>query len=106
MNRPSSRITRRRFRPDAPGCNPFSDRILMFDIPMQSGRPVDVTPEIEECDEQLPSVAELRQLMNRDVTPRDEYLAELKNRLQNGEFLTRAAAEQSAQRMIDDGEFS
>lgn len=48
-------------------------------------------------------IENLRRLMNYDQPLSDQRLAELRDRVAKGEFLTRAAAEATAGRLVDDG---
>ena len=48
-------------------------------------------------------IESLRRLMNRDTGLSKERISELRDRIANGEFLTREAAEVTASRLVDDG---
>ena len=105
MNEQPKRVTRRRNRSKDGTSDPFADRILMFDFPFRNSGEQTVTNEDFELQGRLPTSGELRKLMNRETSLRDEYLEELRQKLNYGHYLTRDVAEESAQRMIDEGEF-
>lgn len=105
MNEQPKRVTRRRNRSKDGTSDPFAERILMFDFPFRNSVDQTVTSEDFESQERLPTSGELRKLMNRETSLRDEYLEELRQKLDNSHYLTRDAAEKSAQHMLDDGEF-
>ena len=106
MKRTHVRITRRRFQPDAEGSNPFADRILMFDALVEASDEINQADQDQAKPEEGPSVAELRQMMNRETTAREDYLEEIRRKLESGHYLTRSAAEESAERMMNDGDFN
>ena len=54
---------------------------------------------------QLPSIDQLRQMMDRQPPMSEERMAEIRRKLASGEYLTRGAAELSADRLLDDAEF-
>ena len=53
---------------------------------------------------QVPSTDELRAMMHRQAGQPSQLLDEIRRKVQNGDYLTRAAAEESAKRMLDDGD--
>ncbi len=50
----------------------------------------------------VPTVEELRAMMHRQVATPNTVLDEIRRKIQNGDYLTRQAAEQSAKRMMDE----
>lgn len=52
----------------------------------------------------LPSMDELRQMMRRQSEMSQQQMTEIRRKLESGEYLTRKAAELSAERLLDDGD--
>ncbi len=80
-------------------------------------RPVDRAPMSDTASEnpnraldsednapQIPTTDELRAMMHRQAEQPNRLLDEIRRKVQNGDYLTRAAAEESAKRMLDDGD--
>ncbi|MEQ9406763.1 MAG: hypothetical protein RIK87_03515 [Fuerstiella sp.] len=57
-----------------------------------------------ERPEVLPSFAELQHLLQQNPDAGTGRLEQIRRRLQTGHYLTRAAAEESARRMLDDND--
>ena len=53
----------------------------------------------------MPTLQQLRQMMHSQPDLSHERMAEIRRKLESGSYLTRSAAEETAGRMIDDGEF-
>lgn len=53
----------------------------------------------------IPSLDQLKEMMERQPPMSDERMAEIRRKLIKGEYLTRQAAEMSADRLLDDAEF-
>lgn len=49
------------------------------------------------------AIENLRRLMHQDLDLSESRIAELRDRVARGEFLTRQAAESTASRLVDDG---
>ena len=72
---------------------------VMFDTPRSNDQQsAQFTPDV-------PSINQLRQMMHRQPEMTAEQAAEIRRKLEDGTYLTRRVAEESAGRLLDDGEF-
>ena len=76
----------------------------MFDALVDACQNENPNDDCRPDSESLPSVSELREMMNRNTTMREAHIEEIRRKLSNDHYLTRAAAEESAQRIIDNGD--
>jgi len=95
MHRPHFRF-RQNFHPGAQDAlRAFEGSESLSDVEDNfPARPIDAVPSVEE----------LRRMMQNDPEVRQEFLNEIRQKLARGDFLTRSAAEESAGRLLDSGE--
>ena len=70
-----------------------------MDSPIPTGQsPMSDTPY-------MPSLSQLREMLRNAPDVSQERINEIRRKLQSGAYLTRAAAEETAGRMLDSGDF-
>lgn len=78
-------------------CRPSDSTKLMFDAPESEAGAVPSSQRNEFIDR-------LKDLLQQSPATMDGYLAEIRRKLSDGSYLTREVAEESAERMLDDGD--
>lgn len=96
MPRPHIHQNSRRLRNDRFVCQSANRNKLMFDAPEGESQASPPSPDREFVDR-------LRDLLRESPETMSGYLEEIRRKLEDGSYLTREAAEESAQRMMDDG---